>query len=75
MRVNEVMAIVDGTELVYLHLGSFGINDYKYGIINDSRYRENHVGDLLVTDICVQKIKPNEPVLAITALNLKRRWY
>ena len=68
MRVNEVMARVDGTELVYLHLGSFGINDYKYGIINDRIYIENHVGDWLVTDICVQKITPNEPVLAITAV-------
>ena len=67
MRVNEIMARVDGTELVYLHLGSFGINDYKYGIINDRTYRENHVGDWLVTDICVQKINHNEPVLAITA--------
>lgn len=67
MRVNEVMARVDSTELVYLHLGSYGIKDYKYGIINDSTYIENHVGDWLVTDICVQNIKPNEPVLAITA--------
>lgn len=67
MRVNEVMARVDDTELVYLHLGSFGIKDYKYGIINDSMYRDNHVGGWLVTDICVQKISPNEPVLAITA--------
>ena len=67
MRVNEVMARVDGTELVCLHLGSFVIKDYTYGIINDSTYRENHIGDWLVTDICVQKITPNEPVLAITA--------
>lgn len=67
MRVNEIMARVDDTELVYLHLGSYGINDYKYGIINNSIYKENHVGDWLVTDICVQKITPNEPVLAITA--------
>lgn len=67
MRVNEVMARVEDTELVYLHLGSFGIKDYKYGIINDLTYRENNVGDWLVTDICVQKINPNEPVLAITA--------
>ena len=67
MRVNEVMARVDDTELVYLHLGSYGIKDYKYGIINDSMYRENRVGDWLVTDICVQKMTPNEPVLAITA--------
>ena len=68
MRVNEVMARVDDTELVYLHLGSFGIKDYKYGIINDCTYRDNHVGDWLVTDICVQKITHNEPVLAITAV-------
>lgn len=68
MRVNEIMSRVDDTELVYLHLGSFGIKDYKYGIINDCRYGENHVGDWLVTDICVQKITPNEPVLAITAM-------
>lgn len=67
MRVNEIMARVDDTELVYLLLGSFGIKDYKYGIINDRTYRDNHVGDWLVTDICVQKITPNEPVLAITA--------
>ena len=67
MRVNEIMARVEDTELVYLHLGSFGIKDYKYGIINDLTYRENHVGDWLVTDICIQKITPNEPVLAITA--------
>ena len=67
MRVNEVMARVEDTELVYLHLGSYGIKDYKYGIINDRTYRENNVGDWLVTDICVQKINPNEPVLAITA--------
>lgn len=67
MRVNEIMARVDDTELVYLHLGSFGIKDYKYGIINDRTYRENHAGDWLVTDICVQKLNPNEPVLAITA--------
>lgn len=67
MRVNEIMARVDDTELVYLHIGSFGIKGYKYGIINDSTYRENHVGDWLVTDICVQKLNPNEPVLAITA--------
>lgn len=67
MRVNEIMARVDDTELVYLHLGSFGIKDYKYGIINDRTYRDNHVGDWLVTDICVQKITTKEPVLAITA--------
>lgn len=67
MRVNEIMARVDDNELVYLHLGSFEIKDYKYGIINDIVYRDNHVGDWLVTDICVQKITPNEPVLAITA--------
>lgn len=67
MRVNEIMARIDDTELVYLHLGSFVIKDYKYGIINEPRYRENHVGAWLVTDICVQKITPNEPVLAITA--------
>ena len=67
MRVNEIMARVDGTELVCLHLGNFVIKDYTYGIINDPTYRENHVGDWLVTDICVQKITPNEPVLAITA--------
>lgn len=68
MRVNEIMARVEDTELVYLHLGSCGIKDYKYGIINDSMYRENHVGDWLVTDICVQKMNHNEPVLAITAV-------
>lgn len=67
MRVNEVMSRVEDTELVYLHLGNYVIKDYKYGIINDSTYRDNHIGDWLVTDICVQKITPKEPVLAITA--------
>ena len=67
MRVNEVMARVEDTELVYLRLCSFGIKDYKYVIINDRTYRENHLGDWLVTDICVRKIKPNEHVLTITA--------
>lgn len=38
MRVNEIMARVEDTELVYLHLGSYEINDYKYGIINNSIY-------------------------------------
>lgn len=71
MRVNEIIARVDDTELLYLHIGSFGIQDYKYGIINANTYIENHVGDWLVTDICVQKITPNEPVLAITAVNPK----
>lgn len=66
MRVNEIMARVDDTEPVCLHLGSYGINDYKYGIINNRIYKENHVGDWLVTDICVQKMN-NETVLAITA--------
>ena len=42
MRVNEVMARVEDTELVYLHLGSFGIKDYKYGIINDRTYKEEN---------------------------------
>lgn len=60
------MARVDDTELVYLHLGSFGIKDYKYGIINDRTYRDNHLGYWLVTDICVQKLN-KESVLAITA--------
>mgnify|MGYP003421217433 CR=1 FL=1 len=68
MRVNEILCRVDDTELVSLHLGSFGIIDYKYGIINDSICRDNHVGDWIVTDICIQKITPNEPVLAITAV-------
>ena len=68
MRVNEIMARVDGTELVYLHIGSYGIKDYKYYIINDRTYIDNHVGDWLVTDICVQKITPDEHVLAITAV-------
>lgn len=67
MRVNEIMARVEDTELVYLHLGNYGIKDYKYGIINDSTYRDNHIGDWLVTDICVQKLTPKEPALAITA--------
>lgn len=67
MRVNEVMARVEDTEIICLDLQYYGIMGYKNEITSDVRFVNEHIGDWLVTDICVQKITPNEPVLAITA--------
>ena len=66
MRVNEILARVDDKEVVCLHLGGTGIIDYKKGIMKDSRYKGKHVGEWLVTDICVQEMN-KVLVLAITA--------
>lgn len=67
MRVNEVMARIEDTEVICLHLKYYCIMGYKNEIKRDIRFVNEHIGDWLVTDICVQKITPNEPVLAITA--------
>lgn len=61
------MARVEDTEVICLHLQYYGIMGYKNEIKSDVRFVNEHIGDWLVTDICVQKITPNEPVLAITA--------
>ena len=67
MRVNEIMARVEDIELIYLHAENFGIMNYKYEIMKDKVYKQEHFGDYLVTDICVQEVKPNVHVLAISA--------
>lgn len=67
MRVNEVMSRVEDTEVICLHLKYYAIMGYKNEIKRDVRFVNEHIGNWLVTDICVQKITPNEPVLAITA--------
>ena len=66
MRVNEILTRVEDTEVVCLHLGGTDIIDYKNGIMKTSRYKGNHVGDWLVTDISVQELN-KVLVLAITA--------
>ena len=66
MRVNEVMARVEDTEVICLHLQYYGIMGYKNEITSDVRFVNEHIGDWIVTDICVQKLN-KESVLAITA--------
>ena len=66
MRVNEVMARVEDTEVICLHLQYYSIMGYKNEITSDVRFVNEHIGDWLVTDICVQKLN-KESVLAITA--------
>ena len=67
MRVNEVLSRVEATEIICLHLQYYGIMGYKNEIKSDVRFVNEHIGDWLVTDICVQKMN-KESVLAITAL-------
>lgn len=66
MRVNEVFSRVEDTEVIILHLKYYGIMGYKNEIKSDVRFVNEHIGDWLVTDICVQKVD-KESVLAITA--------
>lgn len=66
MRVNEVFSRVEDTEIICLHLQYYGIMGYKNEIKSDVRFVNEHIGDWLVTDICVQKMN-KESVLAITA--------
>lgn len=67
MRVNEILARVEDVELIYLNLGDFCIMQYKHEMMKDKVYKQEHLGDYLVTDICVQEVRPNVHVLAITA--------
>ena len=67
MRVNEIMARVEDTEVICLHIEYYCIMGYKNEIKSDFRFVNEHIGDWLVSDICVQKIKHNEAVLAVTA--------
>lgn len=66
MRVNEVLSRVEDTEVICLHLQYFGIMGYKNEIKSDARFVNEHVGDWLVTNICVQKIN-QVLVLAVSA--------
>lgn len=70
MRVNEILSRVEDTEVICLHLNYYGILGYKNEIKRDVRFVNEHIGDWLVTDICVQKMN-KESVLAITAVNSK----
>lgn len=72
MRVNEIFSRVEDTEVIYLNLKYYAIMGYKNEIKSDVRFVHEHIGDWLVTDICVQKVN-KESVLAITALNHQRR--
>ena len=66
MRVNEIFSRVEDTEVIYLHLKYYVIMGYKNEIKRDVRFVNEHIGDWLVTDICVQEVN-KESVLAVTA--------
>lgn len=66
MRVNEILSRVEDTEVICLNLNYYGIMGYKNEIKRDVRFVNEHIGDWLVTDICVQEMN-KEPVLAVTA--------
>lgn len=66
MRVNEVFSRVEDTEVIVLHLKYYGIMGYKNEIKSDVRFVNEHIGDWLVTDICVQELN-KIAVLAVTA--------
>lgn len=66
MRVNEVLSRVEDTEDICLHLKHYAIMGYKNEIKRDVRFVNEHIGDWLVTDICVQEIN-KVPILAVTA--------
>lgn len=72
MRVNEVLSRVEDTEIICLHLQYYGIMGYRNEIKSDVRFVNEHIGDWLVTDICVQKMN-KESVLAITALKPSKK--
>lgn len=72
MRVNEVLSRVDDIEVICLHLQYYVIMGYKNKIKSDDRFVNEHIGDWLVTDICVQKLN-KESVLAITAFRPSKK--
>lgn len=71
MRVNEILSRVKDTEIICLHLQYFGIMGYKNEIKNDVRFVHEHIGDWVVTDICVQELN-KEHVLAVTAFRVSK---
>ena len=72
MRVNEVLSRVKDTEVICLHLQYYGIMGHKNEIKSDVRFVNEHIGDWLVTDICVQELN-KVSVLAITAFKPKKK--
>lgn len=66
MRVNEVFSRVEDTEVIHLHLKYYVIMGYKNEIKRNVIFVNEHIGDWLVTDICVQKVDKLS-VLAVTA--------
>ena len=71
MRVNEILSRVEDIELICLHVNHYGIMGYKNEIKRDVRFVQEHLGDWLVTDICVLEIN-KEHVLSITACKDRR---
>lgn len=66
MTVNEVFSRIKDIEIICLHLNYYGIMGYKNEIMSDCRFVNEHIGDWLVTDICVQE-ENKVHVLAVTA--------
>lgn len=66
MRVNEVISRCRTDQKVLIYYDEYHIYGRIYDIIDTQEYRENRIGDWLVTDICVQKIN-KVPTLAVTA--------
>lgn len=72
MRVNEVMSRVEDKEVICLHLNYYGIMGYRNEILSDARFVNEHIGDWVVTDICVQEINKRH-VLAVTAADHRKK--
>ena len=66
MTVNEVFSRIEDIEVICLHLNYYAIMGYKNEIKRDARFVNEHIGDWLVTDICVQEVDEVH-VLAVTA--------
>lgn len=68
MRVNEVLSRIEDTEVICLHLKYYDIMGYKNDIKRDVRFVNEHIGDWLVTDICVAKESSEKGSLKVTVL-------
>lgn len=66
MTVNEVFSRIEDIEVICLNLKYYGIIGYKNEIMSDCIFVNEHIGDWLVTDICVQEVNKVH-VLAVTA--------
>ena len=72
MRVNEVFSRVEDIEVICLNLKYYSIMGYKNEIKRDVRFVNEHIGDWLVTDICVQEVN-KVSVLAVTAFRPSKK--